>query len=519
MPRKIIFKKQPDKEIQKNINDGLVKATLYAHQKETLDYGIKNPHFILGDGQGLGKTIQIIGLAMKRKRLYNDKHCLIIVCVNGLKYNWKEEIEKFTDEKAYILGTRLKKNGEERIGGNAEKFEDISDLNKLPKEYFWIINIEAIRYKQGAGRGKYVIANRLAELCNLGIINMVAIDEIHKANNPNSKQTRALLKIQAAEMIAATGTLITNNPMDAYVPLKWLGFYDQNFYTFKDYYCVMGGFGGFEVIAYRHLDELNHLVNEHMLRRTKDQVLDLPPKIRRTEYVELSPQEKIYYKDVLNQTEKKVREIQDEMSKKIRYNEEKMILNQFAYLRQVTGNANILYPDFNESTKTHRCIELVDEYVSNGEKVVIFSNWTSITDRLYESLKKYNPGLITGKIDTEQRQKEVHRFQNDPECKIMIGTDGAMGTGLTLTAATNVIFMDSPWTKALKEQCEDRCHRIGTKGTVNVVTLVCKNTIDEYVERILAVKNELTDLVISPDRESDGIYVMMNWLKEKVKLL
>lgn len=493
-----------------NKND--IKVSLFDHQKEAIDYFKMNNRFILGDEQGLGKTLEITAMAMARKRTVRAKHCLIVTCINGLKYNWKEEIEKTTNEKAYILGTRMRKNGNEYIGGNKEKLEDIMHL---PKEYFLIINIESLRYKEGPGRGKYVIANKLAEYCQNGTIDMVAVDEIHKSNNPYSKQTRALLKLKPNCRIAATGTLITNNPLDSWVPLSWIGKEERGFQEFKDNFAVMGGFGMCEVIGYKNLEELNAEVASCMLRRKKQDVLGLPPKMRRIEYVELSKEEKKYYDIILKQTEEKIKAISNNKKSLSVDN----ALTKFIYLREVTGHAGILFNDFNESSKFERCKELVKEYVDNGEKVVIFSQWTSITDRLAKELKDYKPVLITGNVKSDERQGIVRRFQTDDSCKVIIGTSGAMGTGLTLTAANNVIFMDSPWTKALKEQCEDRCHRIGTKGTVNIVTLVAKNTIDEYIERIVYSKGELSDMVVDKDSEDvSNIPVMMKWLKSHAKL-
>ena len=164
-----------------------------------------------------------------------------------------------------------------------------------------------------------------------------------------------------------------------------------------------------------------------------------------------------------------------------------------------------------------RLKELVEEYVDNGHKVIIFSQWTKITERAYKKLEEYHPLLMTGDISTEERNKAKEEFQKNPERKVIIGTSGAMGTGYTLTAADVVIFLDSPWTMAVKEQCEDRAYRIGTVNNVNVITLVCKNTIDEYIEKLLAAKGVLSDITIDPDKEKDGVEIMIEWLVEKYK--
>ena len=165
-------------------------------------------------------------------------------------------------------------------------------------------------------------------------------------------------------------------------------------------------------------------------------------------------------------------------------------------LRQATGWTGILSSKVQESAKMARMIELVEEITSSGQKAIIFSNWESITTVAKEQLKSYNPAYITGATKADERMKEVERFQNDDKCKVIIGTIGAMGTGLTLTAAQNVIFLDSPWNMALKAQAEDRAHRIGTKGTVNIITLVCKNTIDERIEELVEKKGQISDALV-----------------------
>ena len=114
--------------------------------------------------------------------------------------------------------------------------------------------------------------------------------------------------------------------------------------------------------------------------------------------------------------------------------------------------------------------------------------------------RKYNPALYTGQ-NKDNREEEKDRFMKDDSCKVLFGTIGAMGTGLTLTAATTVIFLDEPWNRALKDQCEDRVHRISTKESPNIITLICKGTIDERINNLVYRKGKLSDVVI--DHEED----------------
>lgn len=198
----------------------------YQHQLEGVMYGLENDSFLLGDDQGLGKTKQIIDLALCRKAQEGMKHCLIICGINGTKYNWANEVKIHSSEDAWVLGTRYTKRPPIKIieGGTKEKLED---LNNIPHQFFWITNIETLRggsYKEGKGKNaklRFPVAERIQELIDEGIIGMVAFDEAHKAKNPDSQQGKALLSIDAPHPIPMSGTFLLNNPLDLYLPLAW----------------------------------------------------------------------------------------------------------------------------------------------------------------------------------------------------------------------------------------------------------------------------------------------------------
>ena len=147
-------------------------------------------------------------------------------------------------------------------------------------------------------------------------------------------------------------------------------------------------------------------------------------------------------------------------------------------------------------------VELVEGVVADGSKAIIFSNWTDVLDPAYEVLKEkgFNPALYTGK-NKDTRESEKTKFKNDPSCKVICGTIGAMGTGLTLTEATTVIFLDEPWNRAIKDQAEDRAHRIGTTQHINVITIMCKDTIDERIHDVVYRKGKMSDIIV--DKEED----------------
>lgn len=470
----------------------------YKHQMEGVIYGLEHESFLLGDDQGMGKTKELIDLAMCRKQTDGLKHCLIICGINGNKYNWADEVKIHSKEDSWILGTRFTKRPPIKMieGSTKDKMED---LNNIPHQFFWITNIETLRggsFKEKQGKRtvmRFPIAEKIQELCDKGIIGMIAFDEAHKAKNPDSQQGKALLSIDCkGPKIPMSGTFVLNNPLDLYLPLRWAGFETHSFYAYKQHYCKMGGFGGKEIVGYKNLDELRSMVSKVMLRRVKGDVLDLPPKVHTIEWVDAYPEQKSLYKDVRDQVRDNIDKVKvhpDPLSEMLR-------------LRQVTGYPGILSSTVTKSAKMDRMEELVEEEVAVGGKAIIFSNWSEMTNVIRHKLKKYNPAYITGEVGSVQRMEEKDRFQNDPNCKVMIGTIGALGTGFTLTAAQLVIFVDEPWNRGIKDQAEDRAHRIGTRGTVRVVTILTRDTVDEGVYNLVQKKGKMADLLV--DGKVDG---------------
>lgn len=450
--------------------DYLSRTKPFEHQMDSFKYALTHNKFLLGDEQGLGKTKQALDIAVARK--HKMRHCLIVCGVNNLKWNWYKEVEIHTNEKAHILGSRINRKGKTVIGSSAER---LADLKQIHDEYFLITNIETLRDKS--------IQSQIKKMCNDGIIGMTIIDEIHKCKNSQSKQGKAIHCCCSYYRLALTGTPLMNNPVDLYNVLKWLEVENHSLTYFKNLYCEMGGFGGYEIIGYKNLDQLENSLNKNMLRRRKEEVLDLPPKIYTDELLDLDSSQDKLYRDVTNQIIEDIDRI--------------MLLpnplTELIRLRQVTSNPNILSSKNITNVKYDRILDILE---STTDKVIIFSNWTKVINPLYIKLNSlgYNPALVTG--ESKDPILEMNKFQSDNTCKVILGTTPALGTGYTLTAANTVIFIDEPWSKAIKDQAEDRCHRIGTKGTVNIITLICKDTIDERIHQIIKDKGELSDRIV-----------------------
>jgi SNF2 family DNA or RNA helicase len=461
------------------------KTKPFEHQMEGLMYGLEHDKFLLGDEQGLGKTKQVIDIAVARKKTHGYKHCLIVCCVNGLKWNWYNEISTHSNESAWILGSRFK-GGKHVIGSVKDRLTDLNSLGHGLDSYFLITNVETLRDE--------AVCSKVKELCDKGIIEMVAIDEIHKCKNPASQQGKAILKLQPKTRIAMTGTPLMNKPLDLFVTLKWLSVERHSFFQFKKHYCVFGGYGGYEIVGYKNLSDLHAQLQENMLRRLKKDRLDLPDKIYTTEYVEMTAAQAKLYKEVRDEVKNNIDKI-------------KMSNNPLAMLirmRQATGYTGILSSTVHESAKLDRMEELVEEVVESGGKCLVFSNWTDVTTPAFQRLRQYNPAIITGETKDADRKVQEQKFMKDATCSVIVGTIGAMGTGLTLTAGTTVIFLDEPWNRANKEQAEDRAHRIGTKSNVNIITLVCKDTIDERINELVYKKGKMADMLVDGKLEASA---------------
>lgn len=486
---------------------------LYSHQTDFLKWAIYrqlsgNTHgFILADDPGLGKTLSVANLAIYNKKQYGIKHCLIICCINSSKYNWKYDIEEHTsgEYSPYILGSRKKKNGTIRLDtGGKEKLEDLvcghqyGDLSEPELPYFLIINIEAIRYKVGK---QYPIVDELIKLVNSKKLQMIVIDEIHKNASPSSAQGKQLLKLKkkitsSCEWIPMTGTPITKRPTDVFLPLKLIdGHTYSSYYTWCQQFCIFGGYGDHEVVGYKNISYLKYILQNNMIRRLKSEVLDLPPKIRVVEYVENTDYQRKLYEKIRSGMLADRDNILHSLNP----------LSAFLRLRQVNGSPELVDTDLSitdryylaKNSKLMKLLELISDIVSSGEKVVVFSNWVETLRTLYKFVSKdYKVCCFTGTMSVSDREKHKQVFQTNSNYRVLLGTIGALGTSHTLTAATHAIFYDSPWNPSDKLQAEDRLYRIGTKDSVYIHTLVCKDTVDERVEEILSNKQNIASYIV-----------------------
>lgn len=469
------FGKQYNLEPLSEIEKVSFKMKPFDHQLEAINYGLAQEKWLLLDSMGLGKTNSIIWLAETLKRRGIIGHCFIICGVNSLKQNWKKEIAKFSTESAVVLGEYTTRNGTIRYRSMDKRAAQLKDPIE---EFFVITNLESLRDDR--------IIEAFKKSSNK--FGMIAFDEAHKAATKTSQQGTNLLKLDAPFKIAATGTLITNNPLSAYVPLSWTDNDRSILTTYKSQYCNFGGIHNAQVIGFKNLEVLQEEIQSCSLRRTLDQVrTDMPPKTVTLEVLEPDESQRKFYEAI----KEGVKEEADKIELK-----SANLLALTTRLRQATACPSLLTTQNISSCKVDRCIELIQELTSQGEKVVVFSVFKETLNDLAAKLDQFRFSINTGDVPDAVVADNVSRFQDDPREQVFIGTWGKVGTGWTLNAASYLICIDTPYTAAMFDQGTDRIWRVNNDRPAFITVLLCGDTIDERVQEIIERKKELGEYLV-----------------------
>lgn len=464
------------------------KTKPFNYQLEGIEYGLTHNKFLLLDKMGTGKTLQSIYIAEELKQSKQIEHCLILCGINSLKANWKKEIKIHSQYDCVILGEKQQKNGKIINTSIANR---IKQLLQPINEFFIITNIESLR------------DNDFLECLHNGPnkIDMIIVDELHSCKNPDTKQGKNLLNLKSDYQIGLSGTLLINNPLDLYLPLNWIDMDRSTLTNFKSNYCIFNI--NKQLIGYKNLDIIKNQLAECSIRRTN--VLDLPPKTIIPEYLDMKEDQNSFYEDVKDG-------IRDEVDKvKLTTTS---LLAMATRLRQSTSLPSILTSNDISNIKIERTCELVDEIIKNDDKVVIFSSYKDVIKELESKLNNYN--VVTGTGDTNDNilSNNIDKFQNDPNTKVFLGTWQRCGTGLTLTAASYMIFIDTPWTDAQFQQSCDRIYRIGTTKPVFIYVLICNNTIDERVYEIINTKRAISDYIIDDTITQEGLNSLKKYIED-----
>ena len=457
------------------------KATPFPHQLEAVDFLLKQEKALLLDGCGVGKSLEMILFAETLKKRGIIDHCLVITGIAGLRGNWEREIQKFSTESVVTIGKYTTRTGTTRYRPMTKRAEQLK--NKI-EEFFVLLNVESIRDP------KVIEAIKSSE----NKFGLIAFDEAHKIGAPDTTQYTNLMKLDADFKIAATGTLIVNSPLSAFPSLKFTGNDAATLTNFKSQYCAFGGFGNKQIIGSKNLDILREEIANCSIRRTLYDVRkDIPPLTIDVEYLEMEEDQQKFYEAI----KEGVKEEADKIDLKAGN-----LLALTTRLRQATACPSVLTTQEIESIKVTRAFEYIQEIVSQGEKIVVFSMFKEPLNQLAARLDGFRYSLNTGDTPDAVAFQNMLRFQDNPDEQVFLGTFGKCGTGFTLNSAMYLVCIDTPYTFSLFEQGYQRVYRVNNTRPAFIKVLVCEETIDERVQEIVETKKELGEYLV--DGVGDG---------------
>jgi SNF2 family DNA or RNA helicase len=453
-----------------DINIPTLNGTLMPYQKAGVAYAGSVGRCLIADQMGLGKTVEAIA-ALE----YRDAFPAIIVCPASLKENWKREINKWLPHRTVnILSGK----------GNIANV----DVN--------IVNYDIV--------GRFV--EPIMHLKPMGLV----LDESHYVKTSKTKRTEAVRDIakkvpQSGTVLLLSGTPVTNRPEELVSQLEILGMLSRfggKWAFLKRYTNAYHNGFGWDTKGASNLNELNMKLRQNCyIRRTKDEVLkELPAKTRNVVHVEPSGKGYVEYRKAEGDLLSFLAENGYRASDTAEH------LRRTTVLKRLAADA-----------KMEAVIEWIDSFLDSCDrKLVVFAHNVAIVDYL---AGKYGNLRVSGQDSMEDRQHAVDSFQKDPQARVIVLNLQAGGVGLTLTAGSDVCFVQQGWTPGEHDQAEDRCHRIGQENSVQVWYLIGVNTIDEDIYDLIDAKRVIVDAVTEGDEVQQASVVgdLMKRLYAKTK--
>ncbi|WP_320982371.1 DEAD/DEAH box helicase [Parabacteroides goldsteinii] len=443
-----------------------LKIEPYPYQLQGIARGLQLKRFINGDDMGLGKTLEAIATINKA----NAFPCLVI-CPNVVKINWQREWAKFTDKKAMVLTDSVR---------TSWPFFWQTGMNQI-----FIVNYESLKkyFVRRITKSEKWTLKDVEFHQTIKLFKSVIIDESHKVKSTSTQQSKFCKGIASGKeyIILLTGTPVVNKPNDL---VCQLGIMDR-----------MIDFGGWKYFMSRYcsgpngasnLKELNFMLwKTCFFRREKAKVLtQLPDKVRQVMTCDITNRKE--YQDAerdLIDYLKRYKEADDEKIQKSLKGE---VMVRIGILKDITARG-----------KLKEVIDFVKDFRENGKKIILFCNLHEIVDRLLAAFP--SAVCVTGRQNMEEKQASVDAFQKNPKTDVIICSIKAASAGITLTAASDVAFIELPWTYADCDQAESRAHRIGQKDSVNCYYLLGRQTIDQKLYRIIEAKKHISNAVLGAE--------------------
>jgi SNF2 family DNA or RNA helicase len=429
------------------------------HQKEAIQKLVENKKFILADDMGLGKTTSTIIAALE-----TGAKKVLIICPATLKINWKREIENYSDKSIFISEGKSFSTEHDFVIINYDIIKNFHDSKKKDESQIFIANFD-----------------------------LVVVDDAHYIKKPTAQRTKLINDIakKVDRLWLLTGTPMTSRPMDYFNLLSLIESpVAKNWMAYAIRYCNgyqfnVGGRKVWNVTGSSNLEELRDRTSPLVLRRLKENVLDLPDKIITPVYLRLKSKQ---YEEVMG-------EYYDWYDKNPE--ESKSLTVQFSKLtkvRQIIADEKIA-----------QTIELAENILEQDKKVIIFCNFTDSLNKITEHFGKAAVKL-DGSMSKPERQHSVDEFQDNPKVKVFVGNIKAAGVGITLTSAEAVIMNDLSFLPSDHAQAEDRAYRYGQKNNVLVYYPIFDNTVEGIIYDILKKKKDIFETVMG-DKVDNGDYV------------
>lgn len=437
-------------------NPDLFKIQPRPHQLSAVNTLYKTQSYLLADEMGSGKTMTSV---YSGSLFYGHiKHVLIICGIASTQLQWEAEIKKFSDIPVRVIGKRINRNNRvvidgieiyktKTVKGKTVKTDElhpnckVSQLRDGVDEFFLIANIESFRNK--------MFVNEIQDMVERGEIAMVIIDEAHVISNTGSSQGQQIVsKINPMFRLPVTGTPVFSRPLALHGIMKWMWLYKGTKKDFEDSFAVKDIYG--RVVSYHNLDILEEILHKNMLRRKAPHTVDLIVEdkiIYDPTYVDMGDN----YKNL----------VQTSLSKE---------------------KIKAIYSD-------------VEAIVGQGDKVLILTMWKKeVIDTYVNELKSFNPIVITGDTSTADRDEDLNKFKTSNKYNVLIGTIGAIGTGVSLKEAKYVLFINRPYNYSEYKQALARIHRLDSEEDVYAYIYKVANSIDtERLEEILEEKKGYLD--------------------------
>ena len=464
------------KENTPETDDFIFKTEPFEHQRKTFYLSRDQKVFALLMEQGTGKTKVVID---NSAYLYSkgEIQSLVVIAPNGVHRNWIREVETHLPDWCKYEITYY------RSGMNKKETEAfVNVLNSRDCLKIFTFNVEAFTSPSAINwMERILLSNEV----------MLVVDESTRIKTPGAKRTKLITKFgkQAKYKRKLTGTPITKNAADVYAQFKFLDpqilGYDS-FYSFRNQYCVLGGFEGRQIIAYKNLDELSRNVEGHSFRVLKKDCLDLPPKIYQRHFVQMSERQKKMYgtmkRGFIAELEGNLIEAPEAITRLLRL--QQILCGWFP-----TENERVQPID----EKNPR-IEALKEILEGIEgKAIIWARFRADI-RAIERLLGDLAVSYHGGVDSDAREVAIDRFQKG-DAKYFIGTPQAGGTGITLTAAEYVIYYSNSFDLEQRLQSEDRAHRISQTKNVTYIDIECQKSIDSKIIKALRDKKNIADII------------------------